>query len=178
MDIDENIIKALENDQSGVQEWEIVRSWENGNVETEMAEKFTRLMQSISRTPSIVLANKFNLEKLGIKGLLDVAAGSGCYSISFAKIQPGIKCIVLELPEVCKIAQSYIEKSDIESDSVLTYSCNMFKEPFPKHNDPKFGYQAIFLSQILHDWDDKTCQGQKSLLRSLGRHTFPIPCDG
>jgi hypothetical protein len=158
MEIDENIIKALETDQSGIQEWEIVQLWESGNVDLEMAEKFTHLMQSISRTPSIVLANKFNLKKLGIQSLLDVAAGSGCYSISFAKIQPGVKCIVLELPEVCKIAQNYIEKSNVENDSVLTYSCDMFKEPFPNHDDTKYGYQAIFFSQILHDWDDKTCQ--------------------
>lgn len=31
----------------------------------------------------------------------------------------------------------------------------MFKEPFPSHSDTKHGYKAIFMSQILHDWDER-----------------------
>ena len=41
---------------------------------------------------------------------------------------------------------------------MLTYPCNMFQEPFPNHNDPTYSYNAIFLSNILHDWDIARCK--------------------
>lgn len=41
---------------------------------------------------------------------------------------------------------------------MMTFACNMFKEPFPKHDDPKYGFNSIFFSNILHDWDDETCR--------------------
>lgn len=65
--------------------------------------------------------------------------------------------MVLELAEVCKVTQTYIEAASIQNE-VVTYACNMFKEDFPKHSDEKYGYNAVFLSQVLHDWDEKVCQ--------------------
>jgi len=29
---------------------------------------------------------------------------------------------------------------------------------FPKHDDPKYGYQAVFYSNIFHDWNDEKCK--------------------
>lgn len=34
----------------------------------------------------------------------------------------------------------------------------MFKEPFPANNDPKYGYQAMFYSNIFHDWSEEKCK--------------------
>jgi hypothetical protein len=75
-----------------------------------------------------------------------------------AKNQPGLRAIILDLPEVCQVAKSFIEESDAPKDKVLTYACNMFNDPFPSHADPLYGYQAVLLSQVLHDWDDRTCK--------------------
>jgi len=48
----------------------------------------------------------------------------------------------------------------------------MFKDPFPQHDDPDYGYNAIFLSNILHDWDQETskklCQKAFDALPSKG----------
>jgi hypothetical protein len=75
-----------------------------------------------------------------------------------AKNQPGLRAILLDLPEVCQVAKSFIEESDAPKDKVLTYPCNMFKDSFPNHADAQYGFQAVLLSQVLHDWDDLTCE--------------------
>lgn len=138
-------------------ELEVVDCWIRGDIDPKNAAKFSELMESISLSAAIYLAKTVNLkEKYNISSLLDVAGGSGCYSIAFSTYQPGIKSIVLDLKEVCKVAQTYIEKSEAPKNSVLTYELDMFREPFPLCTDEKYGYNGIFLSQIVHDWDEKT----------------------
>ena len=48
----------------------------------------------------------------------------------------------------------------------------MFKDPFPQHDDPNYGFNSIFLSNILHDWDQETskklCQKAFDALPSKG----------
>lgn len=57
------------------------------------------------------------------------------------------------------MAKTFVDKRGGElNERVLTYSCNMFKEAFPSSTDAKFGYNAVFLSQVLHDWDERICQ--------------------
>jgi hypothetical protein len=70
---------ALKADQSGSQEWEIIKMWQEGNISAEMAAGFTLIMQVVSKTASRVLAEKFDLKSHGIDSILDVAGGSGCY---------------------------------------------------------------------------------------------------
>ena len=58
---------------------------------------------------------------------------------------------------MCKVAQKYIEKSNIPAGSVVTYNGNMFTESFPVHYDPKYGSEAHFYSNIFPDWNDEKC---------------------
>lgn len=71
--------KALQADRAGSQEWEIVKMWENGEISPEMALGFTNVMEVLSKTAAKVLAEKFELKKIGINSILDIAGGSGCY---------------------------------------------------------------------------------------------------
>ncbi len=59
---------------------------------------------------------------------------------------------------MCKITQKYIDNSNLPTNTVQTFSGNMFKDMFPKHDDPKYGYQAVFYSNIFHDWNDEKCK--------------------
>ena len=77
--------------------------------------------------------------------------------ISVAHHQPGIKAIVYDLGEVCKVAQTFIDKSNLPNDSVLTFTGNFFKDDFPRFDDAKYGYQAMFYSNIFHDWSNEKC---------------------
>ena len=63
-----------------------------------------------------------------------------------------------DLEPVSKVQLEFIEKSKVPPGSVVTYSGNFFTEPFPANNDPRYGYQAMFYSNIFHDWNDEKCK--------------------
>lgn len=73
-------------------------------------------------------------------------------SIAIAAAHPLIHCTILELKMACHASQKYVAAAGLES-RVRTFECNMFKDPFPNHADPIFGYDTALLSNILHDWD-------------------------
>lgn len=153
-EVDEKILRSVLDDKKSELEWGIIESWEKGSIDGESAAKFTALMQSISLDAARYLAKHIDLRKeLNVNSLLDVAGGSGCYSIAFSVAQE-VKTIVLDLGPVCQVAESFISKSMTPKSSVLTYTSDMFREPFPASDDPKYGYQAVFFSNIIHDWDE------------------------
>ena len=58
----------------------IVKNWDEGQIHPEQASKIGMYMQSLHITAANGLARKINLnERFGIKSLLDVGAGSGCF---------------------------------------------------------------------------------------------------
>ena len=79
-------------------------------------------------------------------------------SVATAYHQPGIKAIVYDIESVCRIAQNYINKTSSVKENVTTYCGNMFSDSFPYCNDEKNGYQAIFFSNVFHDWNEEKCE--------------------
>ena len=82
--------------------------------------------------------------------LLDVGAGSGCFSIAFVQSNPGLQCTLMDLEGTTDAAMTYVRAAGAEQ-SIRTAVVDMFREPWPQ------GHDAIFLSNILHDWDFDTC---------------------
>ena len=74
--------------------------------------------------------------------------GSGGYAIALALQHPHLRCTVADLPPVATNAQAYIERYKCQ-DRVDTLSFNMFDDAWPS------GYDAILMTNILHDWDPK-----------------------
>jgi acetylserotonin N-methyltransferase len=92
------------------------------------------------------------ISKFGITGsLLDVAGGSGSYSIAATIHDPAVSSTVLELPPVCAVAASYAAEHGVGA-RVATIAADMFTTPWPE------GHDAILLADILHDWDDTRCR--------------------
>ena len=52
---------------------------------------------------------------------------------------------------MCEVAQDYIETGEV-SDRVDTAAVDMFRQSWPK------GYDALFFSNIWHDWNFETCK--------------------
>jgi acetylserotonin N-methyltransferase len=82
----------------------------------------------------------------GVRRLLDVAGGSGCFSIALARRHPELHCTVAELPAVAAVTREYIRRYQCER-RVDAHEFNMFRDPWPE------GYDAVFFSNVLHDWD-------------------------
>lgn len=137
--------------------------WEAGHVEMDMARTVTGFMHCHSLPAAVGMTRTQDLS--GMRRLLDVAGGSGCFSIAMAQRDPELRCTVMELPTICILAREYIAKGGV-ADRVDTVSVDMFREPWPK------GYDTHFFSNVFHDWSPETCL-------ALARSSFEaLPCGG
>ena len=124
------------------------QAWESGQLGDELAGTIARFMHSHSLAASVGLA--VNADFSGTRRLLDVGGGSGCFAISLAQHWPDLNCTVMDLPAMCRLADQYISDAGV-ARRVDTRSVDMFREPWPR------GYDAIFFSNIFHDWSPETC---------------------
>jgi 3-hydroxy-5-methyl-1-naphthoate 3-O-methyltransferase len=123
--------------------------WERGELSPARAQGITAYMNA----HSLAAATAVGVQPLfaDVRKLLDVGGGSAIFSTEIAKSQPSLRATVMEIASVCAEADRYISASG-QSSRVRTESVNMFTQPWPT------GYDAHFLSNILHDWSDETCR--------------------
>lgn len=123
------------------------RSWKKGQMDLAQAEAVSRIMHCHSLPAAIGLAQSRQME--GVRRLLDVGGGSGCYSIALAQHLPNIRCSVMDLPAVCEVARTYIEAAGV-CDQIDTVAVDMFHDGWPH------GYDGVLFSNIFHDWTAET----------------------
>jgi acetylserotonin N-methyltransferase len=124
-------------------------SWASGQLDMERARRVAAAMQSHSLPAAIALARNGGFE--GVRRLLDVGAGSGCFAIALAQQHPELSVSIMELPAMCQVAQEYIDAAGA-TGRVDTVAVDMFREPWPR------GYDAMFFSNVFHDWNFETCR--------------------
>jgi len=122
--------------------------WAAGEIQIGQAGEIAAAMQSHSLPAAIAAARNYDFA--GLTRILDVGGGSGCFMIAIAQAHPEIKATVMELSAMCEVAAKYIAAGGVEAQ-VDTLAVNMFREPWPK------GYDAVFFSNIWHDWNIRTC---------------------
>jgi acetylserotonin N-methyltransferase len=137
------LMQALRTDHLGSDD-RISRRWEQGEMNAEDARGSNMRMHSHSLPAAMGLAA--NCDFSSVRRLLDVAGGSGCFSIQLALRNPELRCTVAELPPVAADTRTYIERAGC-GDRVDTFAFNMFHDAWPT------GYDAIFFSNVFHDWD-------------------------
>jgi hypothetical protein len=142
----------------GGQEASAEELWEPGDIDPKIARLITQAMrsESLPSATGVALRGDFT----GVKHLLDVGGGSGCFCIALANRYLGMRFTILDLPPVCEIAKRYVAEYGLE-DRVDTLAANMFKYPWPS------GYDAVFFSNVFHDWNRELCL-------FLGRRSFDI----
>jgi acetylserotonin N-methyltransferase len=122
----------------------ISRRWERGELSADDARGSNARMHSHSFPAALGLARSADFSR--VRHLLDVAGGSGCYSIALAQRFRDLHCTVADLPAVADDARRYIERYGCQG-RVQTHSFNMFDDPWPD------GYDAVLMTNVLHDWD-------------------------
>jgi len=125
-----------------------VEAWERGQLEPDQARQIARFMHSHSAPAAAGLARSRLLA--GARRLLDVGGGSGCFAIALAQQDPQLRCTVMDLAPMCALAREYIEAAGL-GDRVETQPADMFRDEWPA------GHDAVFFSNIFHDWSDGTC---------------------
>jgi predicted transcriptional regulator len=122
--------------------------WAQGNISIEQASNIAAMMHAHSLLSAIGVARNYDFT--GIKRILDVGGGSGCFMIAIAQAHPTLRSTILELPTMCEVAKSYIQAGRV-ADRVDTLPTDMFRQPWPN------GYDTVFFSNIWHDWNFRTC---------------------
>ncbi len=126
----------------------MVDAWAAGKIPTERARVVAAGMHSHSLPAAIGAARNYDLS--GVERILDVGGGSGCFMIAMAQRHPALRCTIMELDTMCNLARSYIEAGGV-ADRVETVAVDMFRQAWPQ------GHDAVFFSNIWHDWNFKTC---------------------
>ncbi|HLK56668.1 MAG TPA: methyltransferase [Chthonomonadaceae bacterium] len=156
------IRKALVRD-AAAESKRMTGDWAAGQLGPELAERITRLMHSHSFVSAMYLAQRGSFE--GVRRMLDVGGGSGCYCIALAQRYPEMECTVLELPVICTLTDQYVARYGLQQ-RIHTHAADMFNADWPP------GHDAIFFSEVFHDWNEARCH-------QLARHSFErLPAGG
>jgi len=126
-----------------------IDDWASGSISLERARDVAMRMHSHSLPAAVGAAKLYDFT--GIQKILDVGGGSGCFMIAMAQALPHLRCTIMELPAMCEVAKSYIDSGEV-SERVDTIAVDMFRQPWPR------GYDAVFFSNIWHDWNFRTCR--------------------
>lgn len=123
----------------------IYREGMESAMEKEKSARFlTMALAGRARNVAPLLAERVDLE--GATCLLDVAGGSGIYSIAFLQKYPGLKAVIWDRPEVLKVAAEMADTFGVGA-RLTCVPGDMFQDVMPE------GADVILLSNVLHDWD-------------------------
>jgi predicted O-methyltransferase YrrM len=113
------------------------------------ARAFTLALAGRAKNVAPTLAEALPLAEARL--LVDVAGGTGIYSIALLRKNPSLRAIVWDRPEVLRVAAEFAEESGV-GDRLKLMSGDMFVDALPRDAD------VILLSNVLHDWDLPECR--------------------
>jgi ubiquinone/menaquinone biosynthesis C-methylase UbiE len=96
------------------------------------ADFFTRAQHAGSLGPADVLRKMTDLSEA--RRMLDVAGGSGAFSITLCRRHPQLKATILDYPRVIEVAQRFVREAGLE-DRVDFISGNAVTENWPRSQD-------------------------------------------
>ena len=115
----------------------------------ESARHFTMALAGRARNVAPVLAE--NVPMSDARLLVDVGGGTGIYSFALLQKNPKLRAIIVDRPEVLRIAEELAVEYGM-GDRVELAPGDMFADPLPTDSD------VVLLSNILHDWDVPECR--------------------
>lgn len=100
--------------------------------DAEHADSFSRAQHAGSMGPALLMANTLDYSNAG--SLLDVAGGTGAYSIVLCQRNPGLRSTILDFPTVTDIAERYIAEAGL-GDRIGLLPGDALKTDWPGDQD-------------------------------------------
>ena len=97
------------------------------------------------RAKNVAPALAANVPLDGVNTMLDVAGGTGIYLIACLRRYPEMRGILLDRPEVLRIAKEFADEYGV-AERMTFAPADMFTGDYPKAD-------AVLISNVLHDWD-------------------------
>lgn len=96
------------------------------------AEAFSRAQHAGSLGPALMLSKTLSLD--GTRSLLDVAGGTGAFSICFCRTNPSLRATIIDFPNVTAVAQRFIADTGL-SDRIALVPGDACKVEWPAAQD-------------------------------------------
>ncbi|MCG7534599.1 methyltransferase [Pseudoalteromonas sp. OOF1S-7] len=109
---------------------------------------FFKLLDSYNVPIGRLAAERIDFSKYN--KILDLAGGTGSFSAEVVKHYENLSGVVLDLEPVRMLSEELIERNELQGRFEFTVG-DMFNGEYPQ------GVDVIFLSYILHNWDDEKC---------------------
>jgi hypothetical protein len=106
-------------------------------------------LYELGKHHAVAIADRVDLGH--VQQMLDVAGGSGIYSITFAQRQPSLRAMVFDLPPIIPFAQEIIADHGMQG-RVTAHPGNYFQDEFADGND------LVLLSNSLQTEGGTTCR--------------------
>jgi 3-hydroxy-5-methyl-1-naphthoate 3-O-methyltransferase len=115
----------------------------------EETRRFIRAMDSLVRARGDAVYLAANLDLSGVRAIADVGGGPGTYLFEFMRRYPNLKGAILDLPATIAVAREVLaERGGDFATRIELIEYDYHREEVPP------GYDAIFLSNIIHSEDE------------------------
>jgi len=121
----------------------VIAHWQSFRSEEEVARSSTLAMDNLSRTTGMLLAESLDLSRA--ERLLDVGGGSGAIARALAERYPQLEAVVLDHPQVLKVAEALWRDSPARS-RLKPYPGDFVREELPS------GFDVAIASNIIHGY--------------------------
>jgi ubiquinone/menaquinone biosynthesis C-methylase UbiE len=109
-------------------------------AEAEVAEDFSRAQHAGSLGPALLMARKIDLT--GAVRLLDVAGGTGAYSITFCEKYPELTATIIDFPNVIEVSRRYVSDAGM-TDRIAFIQGDALDVDWPE------GQDVVLMSYLL-----------------------------
>jgi predicted O-methyltransferase YrrM len=123
----------------------IYKEGSQSQMEAEASARFLTLALA-GRAKNVAPHLAVRLDLTGVTRLLDIGGGTGIYSIALVKQNPDLRAVILDRPEVLKVAAEMAAEFGVR-ERIELLPGDMFTTELPRD------CQAMLISNILHDWD-------------------------
>jgi 3-hydroxy-5-methyl-1-naphthoate 3-O-methyltransferase len=110
---------------------------------------YVERLYDMGKRNAVAIADRLDLAQ--VRQVLDVAGGSGIYSITFAQRQPTLRATVFDLPPIVPFTQEIIARHELQ-ERVTPCPGNYFHDDFAGGND------LVLLSNSLQTEGVNTCR--------------------